>query len=1387
MALLVTSAGTPLAVHIESITYDEKIDDPATCTFDVPDSVAYSLSQYQVVNVTDTVTSTLLYAGYIVSVADVAFPGNLGIRMRTITCTGNRWLAEKRYWTGPEFNGWTAGDVAAEVHRIVLAAEGVSAAYALRHDMDAASLGAGTLVGTTAANGVLTLAPAGTDFTKTESVTADFATGTLTNVAATGNALALSSFLAIKFTGSVGSNLDANALYTKRKIWAGTAYTIATGDIVTFDLWVTSSSPEIKASLDILFSDGSWASDSPTDIQDQWNIYIAPTTDLKGWADDQWFARSCIVGPGVVGKSIVSVYIVFAGTKGGDYTAYFKNAKITNSGGTVQRSFFSGADTVMAANVPSSTSGYFNVTASIVTVYAHDGNRVSPARSITSVGIVKGSVISWVEKDAAQASGGSNQYLPQVLIEASYDDGATFQTCTNHAALPGLIVGMNASGRTVTLRQTLAVGGPSPEMGPLLDTCSFTVFTAAAMTKTDFVDIDNSTATLGTGVLTNCTAYSNGLMTTGIYRDWTVSGPSDAPSYASQTLFGVSGAGNPQQGEAQNYFYLRTDSSLDCKSRFDFAGTWQNFVAEIDIELVQATGNSEYGFVYRTTGWVNANNTYAYAAQISGTHIMLNRAANGGTPAFTSIVSVALTLTTGSWYRMKIVVNGSNHKVFLNDFKFIDVTDATYSAAGNVGVRFWNNSGARDSGHFDNFGIVSYEADFISVSSRQTAAISLSGIVGSSIVNWNAIVPSTSVLLVESTIDAGTTWSTCTNGGQIPLLVPGFNAAGKNLKFRFTMTNQAVNIPIVLTGYSAFIIGQYSASGTRVSPVLAIGAAGTIGSSAVSWVATTPTGTGLVMAGSTDNITYTTIAASGNPIAGLVAQGALIADDFITNTSANYTSTFNNGGSVTTWTWDTANSRLTTPAATGADSCLVYNGVVAVDLYIEATLDQVANGGLACRRVDGNNTYSAYVYDASAAATPNTFALYKIVAGAYTLLASGPLAFVRGSYHTFRLSTVGTTISLLMDSIQLASVTDSSISAAGKAGLIGSNGNVGSRFYSMNILPLGASASGKNVYTRATLTSTDPTQNPVVSSIVTSVRSPDIMTGAQILGTKYQYTKKCSEILLDVAGQSKMYMRLDKNKSLKMKDRAYTPAPWPLYSADPLFLGPRHPPTATRQSPAYRNRQYVYNAINLQSWPESKVGDGNTQSWALAYPVDSITSLLLDGTPQTWGVQGVDSGRNFYYLPGQNALSADSSLFPEQGAQIALVYIARVPYTSMRESTAQQAILAAVDGSTGIVEASEDCGGLPAAAADVIAQARIDANAILSVDWEYFTSRSGLAPGQLQTMFVPEHGLNDVDMLITEITTALWLDGSGNLQYEYDVKATSGANIGTWQRIFALA
>ena len=112
----------------------------------------------------------------------------------------------------------------------------------------------------------------------------------------------------VLLSGSVGANLDANNLYNFRKIWAG-SYTLVALDEIYVDVWIDSSSPEIKAGIDLLFSDGTWMHDAAiyTDFQDQYVIPLRPDTDLKGWADDQWDKRKCIVPAVRAGKVVVAI------------------------------------------------------------------------------------------------------------------------------------------------------------------------------------------------------------------------------------------------------------------------------------------------------------------------------------------------------------------------------------------------------------------------------------------------------------------------------------------------------------------------------------------------------------------------------------------------------------------------------------------------------------------------------------------------------------------------------------------------------------------------------------------------------------------------------------------------------------------------------------------------------------------------------------------------------------------------------------------------------------------------------------------------------------------------------------------------------------------------
>lgn len=114
--------------------------------------------------------------------------------------------------------------------------------------------------------------------------------------------------------------------------------------------------------------------------------------------------------------------------------------------------------------------------------------------------------------------------------------------------------------------------------------------------------------------------------------------------------------------------------------------------------------------------------------------------------------------------------------------------------------------------------------------------------------------------------------------------------------------------------------------------------------------------------------------------------------------------------------------------ASGAPGSANYS----VDVVFRAA--SLATNGVitACGRIDtSTNTFYAAQYVTG----DGSWTLYKIVAGSFTPLAYHSQTLTAGTDYTGTLDMNGTTIRLLVDGVQRASVTDSAITAAGKAGI----------------------------------------------------------------------------------------------------------------------------------------------------------------------------------------------------------------------------------------------------------------------------------------------------------------------------------------------------------------
>lgn len=136
-----------------------------------------------------------------------------------------------------------------------------------------------------------------------------------------------------------------------------------------------------------------------------------------------------------------------------------------------------------------------------------------------------------------------------------------------------------------------------------------------------------------------------------------------------------------------------------------------------------------------------------------------------------------------------------------------------------------------------------------------------------------------------------------------------------------------------------------------------------------------------------------------------------------------------------TWSFDTANSRLTANAGSAAESQYLLKDASTKDVDVSVELTQAVNAGILFRYQDLNNHYMLDIRDSTQTATDN-IRLYKRVSGAYSQIAATTftVTITRGSSNTVRLVASGTTITAYVNGAQVFSISDASYTSAGKVG-----------------------------------------------------------------------------------------------------------------------------------------------------------------------------------------------------------------------------------------------------------------------------------------------------------------------------------------------------------------
>jgi hypothetical protein len=1267
-SLTLTIAGSSYNIWEGSLSLPDQIEQRSKLSFMVHDpSASFVFKKGQRVIVSDTLEG-LLFDGRITDI--VRDPGVGTDMYHTITCVDKIEILD----------GQTSNKLYVNQYAGVIAVDqikdqwvnGILATFAIDQDTTQANFKEGNLSGTVASanvdDGNLELAPAGSALTIVESTTSNFSTGSLTNATASSNTLAPTATSAIKLVGTESLTNDGNA-YSYIKIFTSGAISVISGRYLEYDVWVDPASPSGQVGVDIIFTDGTNLRDVSQDYRyrDSQNILPHPNNDISGFANGQWYHRSFLLD-NVAGKTISHVDVVLEGNKTGVYTAYFKNVLYTNGAGTTVQTFFNGSFNV---NPPQQmqNSGYSHVSCTIVNTYdCSTSNRVSSSYSINHVNILKSTFISWLATEPANTA---------VQVEYSIDGGNSYTVCTNDSPLPNLPAGLNVASKSIQFRQSfLQLANARPDDKPFLTSMHVSLVPSYTASKTDATWSGTTNAEWNAGGMTFTNTQVPGVILElfQAIRNW-----SPVADLSNMSIFGGAAGGTGPTTVRQHCnlgtLWVEVGISLEGRSRLDFTGNWADACVEVDIYIDSTSGKP--GLTYRTTNTTsNYDNNYAYCIECTLTSVALTRGSNSNAASLgtrTVIASSAISIASASWHRLKVIYSGSNHQIFIDDVRYINATDGTYTAAGAICLRASNSSASAGyQGQFQNFGVTvtGLSGTFLNPSTSLTSL----GTYLNSVISWQDVSAgnqSTNVL-VESTINGGSSWQTLTNGGPVsPNFTPGQSLSGISFQLRVTLSTASASSMPMLQSLVARVLGGFSSSGTRVHKALLLSNVVTCGSTIVAWNAITPPNTSVAVATSLDGTSYTSIA-NGGAINGITQQPAPTIDSFNLNTSGSYLATFQAGGSIGVWNFDTVNSRVTVNSGTA--TVLLNSAISVKDVDVVMDADALNQDGLVWRWQDASNFYELLVFDASSdTGTTNILKLFKIVSNVTTQIGSNiAISFKRGQQIRFRVLMVGTSIQVWMDGVRLINTTDAALAGPGKVGLmhVSGTGINGGSFHLLRIQPQGDNLTGKLVYVKETLTSTDPLSTPQITNTTTLVTNPNIGMGSLVPLADYRNTYKTDNIK-DLAKRSNYYWNVKQDGSFIFLPRTAVPAPWVLSSSNPPDILDEGL-SLEDSADAYRNRQTLINVQSTAVSVETLTGNGTDTTFTLGFPVVSMTSMVLNGQSKTFGLKGT-TGADFYYAVGDSGITQDASgdVLQKDFDQLVVGYVGQTTTTVTRDNTGQ--------------------------------------------------------------------------------------------------------------------
>jgi hypothetical protein len=293
-----------------------------------------------------------------------------------------------------------------------------------------------------------------------------------------------------------------------------------------------------------------------------------------------------------------------------------------------------------------------------------------------------------------------------------------------------------------------------------------------------------------------------------------------------------------------------------------------------------------------------------------------------------------------------------------------------------------------------------------------------------------------------------------------------------------------------------------------------------------------------------------------------------------------------------------------------------------------------------------------------------------------------------------------------------------------------------------------------------------------------------IQGGLTIDAAKFPRTGTVSDAMDELSELTGFTWFIDYDKKLYFIQRSTLSAPYNITdTAEIVNINVRQDKTK------YRNKQYIRGGLDKTATISLELPtpqpDGVSKTFVTRFPIAEKPSIFIDSVQVAAGdigVNGKDTGKEWYYAVGTSAIVQDDAETTLTTEELEITYKGLVPLLVVSEDSAAVTERIAIEGGTGIYEniQNEPKVNDKSIALD-IANAKLRKYTKIERELSYQTTVSGLYAGQLQNVNLSKYSIVSGEFLIDRVTIT---DLDDNGTFLYDVHAVDGEPFGGWTQFF---